>query len=364
MAIDKHASDLAKDPARIKFLCSINNDEYESVMSYNDIMSCISDDEDESRVWKFKKIISHQGPLKNTDPLYKGSKFNVLIEWENGETTLKPLSIIAVDDPVTCAIYAKENNLLEKDRRCRFKGIAKRHKKFVRLVNQAKIRSYKYAPRYKYGYEVPRNRDYSHAKELDRQNGNRKWQDSIDLERKQLQEYSTFKDKGVGVDPSKGYKKIRVHIVFDLKHNGRHKACFVAGRHLTPIPLESVYSGVISLRGVRLLIFLVELNGLDLWTTDIGNAYLEAFTKESVYIIAGPEFGEVEVHTLIIVKALSGLQSSGLRWHERLVGCLREMDFTPCRGLNDVWMKRIGNHYEYIGVYVDDLMIVSKKPKV
>ena len=42
-AIDKHESDLAKDPARIKFLCSVNNNEYESVMSYNDIISCISD---------------------------------------------------------------------------------------------------------------------------------------------------------------------------------------------------------------------------------------------------------------------------------------------------------------------------------
>jgi hypothetical protein len=38
------------------------------------------------------------------------------------------------------------------------------------------------------------------------------------------------------------------------------------------IPLESVYSGVISLRGLPIIIFLLELNGLDLWATDIGNA--------------------------------------------------------------------------------------------
>jgi hypothetical protein len=46
------------------------------------------------------------------------------------------------------------------------------------------------------------------------------------------------------------------------------------------IPLESVYSGVVSLRGLRIITFLAELNGLDLWETDIGNAYLEAFTTE------------------------------------------------------------------------------------
>ena len=118
------------------------------------------------------------------------------------------------------------------------------------MVNHAKMRSYKYSPRYKCGYELPRNGDYNHAKELDRRNGNTKWQDAIKLERSQLHEYTTFDDRGANGVPPKGYKKIRVHIVFDVKHDGRHKARFVAGGHLTPIPVESVYSGVISLRGV------------------------------------------------------------------------------------------------------------------
>jgi hypothetical protein len=65
------------------------------------------------------------------------------------------------------------------------------------------------------------------------------------------------------------------------------------------IPLESVYSGVISLCGLRINTFLSELNGLDLWATDIGNAYLEAFTTEWNYIVAGPEFGQLEGHYLI-----------------------------------------------------------------
>jgi hypothetical protein len=54
----------------------------------------------------------------------------------------------------------------------------------------------------------------------------------------------------------------------------------VADGNLTDIPLESVYSSVESLRGLQILTFLAELNGLDLWATDIGNAYLEAFTME------------------------------------------------------------------------------------
>jgi hypothetical protein len=62
----------------------------------------------------------------------------------------------------------------------------------------------------------------------------------------------------------------------------------VADGHLADIPLESVYSGVVSLHGLQIITFLAKLNGLDLWATDIGNAYLEAFTMERNYIVAGP----------------------------------------------------------------------------
>ena len=46
-----------------------------------------------------------------TDPNWKGSKYNVQIEWETGEITFEPLSMIAADDSITCAAYAKEKNL-------------------------------------------------------------------------------------------------------------------------------------------------------------------------------------------------------------------------------------------------------------
>jgi hypothetical protein len=37
-----------------------------------------------------------------------------MIEWENGEITQEPLRVIAADDPISCAIYASENGLLDK----------------------------------------------------------------------------------------------------------------------------------------------------------------------------------------------------------------------------------------------------------
>ncbi len=76
----------------------------------------------------------------------------------------------------------------------------------------------------------------------------------------------------------------------------------VADGHLTDIPVNSVYSGVVSLRGLRLIIFLGEHNALEIGATDIRNAYLEAKTKEILFIFAGPEFGMLEGHILVIYK--------------------------------------------------------------
>ena len=106
------------------------------------------------------------------------------------------------------------------------------------MANQAKLRSFRTAPQYIYGYEIPR--DYCHAVLIDIKNGNTKWQDCTKLELCQIDDYKVFKDLGLNAAIPSGYKKIRVHLVFDVKHDGRHKARLVADGHLTDIPIEIV----------------------------------------------------------------------------------------------------------------------------
>ena len=138
----------------------------------NEIMSHIEKDDEDPSVWKFRRITAHKGPLTQGHPSYKGSRYNLIIEWETGEITSEPLKIIATDDPVPCAIYGKNTNLLHEEGWKRQKPIARRQPKLLRLANQAKVRSFRLTRKYKYGYEVPRN--YAHAKEIDLANGNTK----------------------------------------------------------------------------------------------------------------------------------------------------------------------------------------------
>jgi hypothetical protein len=88
--------------------------------------------------------------------------------------------------------------------------------------------------------------------------------------------YECFLNAGVyNHDPiPEGYKKIHVHLVYDAKHDGHHKACLIGDGHITDIPVEHIYSSVVSLHGLRMVTFLPELTRRDLWATDIGNAYL------------------------------------------------------------------------------------------
>ena len=67
----------------------------------------------------------------------------------------EPLSIIAADDPVTCASYAKENDLLALEGWRRFRSLAKKDKVLARAIKQSKIRQVRRSQTYMLGISSP-----------------------------------------------------------------------------------------------------------------------------------------------------------------------------------------------------------------
>ena len=188
----------------------------------------------EDGFYRFKCIKDRKGPYTSSDPEYNGSSYNPLIEWEPGEQTWEPLSNIIASIPYTCAVYAKEHNLLNTP------GWMK-----------SKFRQVRASRKYKHGWEVPR--DYTHAPQLDNHNGNYKWKETIDLEIEQIKQYQVF--------------------------------------------------------------------------TDVENAYLQALTREKLYIVGGLEFEELQGHVLVMYKALYGIRSGGACWHDKFFDILHHMGF-------------------------------------
>ena len=108
--ISEHVKD------QLRFKLKIDGDQLDDLISYNQLMEYLEDKTDtgplEDGFYRFKCIKDHKRTYTSSDPEYNGSSYNLLIEWEPGEQTWEPLSNIIASDPYTCAVYAKEHNLL------------------------------------------------------------------------------------------------------------------------------------------------------------------------------------------------------------------------------------------------------------
>ena len=115
---------------------------------------------------------------------------------------------------------------------------------------------------------------------------------------------------------------------------------------MTPVDNRSCYACVASLKSMRLALLIGEHNNMKSAAGDISSAHLEAKTKEKVCFIAGPEFGPLEGHTLVIYKAIYELRSSGARFRESLADNLKNEGFTPTLADADLWHRDAGECYE------------------
>ena len=167
-----------------------------------------------------------------------------------------------------------------------------------------------------------------------------------------------------------GYQEITTHFIFDIKlgENFRRKARLVADGHKTATPSSVTYSSVVSRDSVRICLLLAALNDLKVLSADIENAYLTAPCREKCWTIAGKEFGSDQGKPFIIEKALYGLKSSGAAFHAFLAETLDDMGFHSSHADPDVWMRPAvkpdgEKYYEYILIYVDDILTISFEPE-
>ena len=255
-------------------------------------------------------------------------QWEVLVDWDYCNSTWEPLSEMEVCDLIIFAKYTHENNLTTTNG-CKWSKKAKVDvKKYIRLAKILRFQVKHLKARYKFGVNIPRSAEEC-ARE-DKKNGNTLWTDALNKEKERLFDYKTFNVLDRGVKAPRGYKRIPGFFMFDVKHDIRRKARFVAGGHMSIKLKEDSYSGVVEHESVRLVLFLAIHNDLEEQAADIGNTYLHATTREKVFIVAGPEFGpELEGRVMLIVKSLYGLTTSAACWHEELSTSLRSLRFKP-----------------------------------
>ncbi|KAL7551889.1 hypothetical protein ACHAWF_015100, partial [Thalassiosira exigua] len=140
----------------------------------------------------------------------------------------------------------------------------------------------------------------------------------------------------------KGHQEVSCHIIFNIKMDFTRKARFVANCSTADMPSALTYSSIVLRDSVRISLLVAALNVLDIFTCDIGNAYLNAPCKEHIWFVAGHECGhEMKGRVMKLVRALYGLKSSSASWRKMFKDFIEtHLEFIPSRADGDMYYRR------------------------
>lgn len=284
--------------------------------------------------------------------------WELYVRWKDGSGDWVALKDLKDSYPVPLADYAVANKI--EDEPAFAWWVPFTLKKRISIIS--KIKSKYWQKTHKYGLRIPKNVD--EAKTIDKENGNTMWMDSVKLEMKNNR--VAFETYEGNTDDLVGYQEITGHIIFDVKlaENFRRKARFVADGHKCETPSFLTYSTVVSRDSVRIILMAAALNGLEIKGADIQNAFLSAPNLEKHWIRAGTEFGAEQGKTFIVVRALYGLKSASAAFRSFMAKRLDAIGFKSCVADPDVWLRPAvkddgSEYYEYILMYVDDILAIS-----
>ena len=309
--------------------------------------------------------ISHNG---RRVPKITTRGWKIQVEWKDGSTDWVPMNELKASNPIELAEYAVANKIVEEPAFAWWvKDVLRRRNRIV-----AKVKSRYWKTTHKFGIEVPK--DVERALKIDQETGTTFWREAIDKEMTKVmvafEEWDGTIEEARSGKKLVGYTEIKCHMIFDVKMDGKftRKARFVADGSRTEAPASMTYSSVVSRESVRIAFLIAALNDLEVCAADVGNAYLNAPSREKLWTAAGHEFGSNKGKVMLIVRALYGTKSAGASWRKMLAETMADLKYKPTRADPDVWIRPMVKpdgfeYYEMLLIFVDDLLGVSHAPK-
>ena len=142
-----------------------------------------------------------------------------LVTWRNGTSQWMPLKILKESNPVEIVEYAKSRNIADEPALAWW--VPYTLKKKDRIIAAVNSRVKKQT--HKYGIEVPWSA--THARDINRKNDSRYWQDAIDLEMFNVS--IAFEVMENSEKMPVGWTKSSGHLIFDVKMDFTKKARWV-----------------------------------------------------------------------------------------------------------------------------------------
>ena len=191
---------------------------------------------------------------------------------KDGTTTWISLKDLKESNPIEAAEYVIARSIQDEPDFAWWVPLTLR--KRDRIIASVNFRTRKAT--HKYGIEIPTS--IKHTEEIDRRNKNIFWQDAIILEMSNIG--VAFKTFDTGENPPAGYRKSSGHMIYSAKMDFTRKVIWVKDGHRTPDPETSSYAGVVSRKGIQILLTHASLHGVPVTAADVHNAYLQAPTSE------------------------------------------------------------------------------------
>ena len=136
-------------------------------------------------------------------------------------------------------------------------------------------------------------------------------------------------------------------------------------------PVALCYSNLVSRDSTRIAFLVVALNDLDIFSCDIGNAFLNVPCQEKIWFQVGIECGQSAGWKVMkCVRALFGLKSSGTSWRKMSKDFIQSsLKFKSSHIDPDICYRRNTQkdglvYYGLLLVYVDDILAISHDPEV
>lgn len=227
--------------------------------------------------------------------------WELLVSWKDQTMSWVKLKDLKDRNPVEVSEYAQGNDLVN-DPAFRW-WVPYVLRKRERILDKVKTKYWERS--HKFGIRLPKS--VKESLRFDKGDGMTLCRDAIEKEMSVVKVEFEFID---GVVIPVGYKRIRIHWIFDIKmSNLQRKDLLVANGNETEPPKDTTFSSVVSRESVRIFFLLEELNNVNILSADIQNSYLFSNTNEKIWTVADAAFGSNVGRPVKIVRALYGLKT-------------------------------------------------------
>jgi hypothetical protein len=170
-----------------------------------------------------------------------------------------------------------------------------------------------------------------------------------------------------------GRKSVGSKWLFKKKFNAqgkveKYKARLVAKGYsqVEGIDFGEIFSPVAKLTSIRFILSIAAAFDLEVEQMDVKTTFLHGDLEEEIYMKQPEGFVVKGKKELVckLKKSLYGLKQSPRMWYQKFDTYILGLGFVRSRADHCVYSKQVGNHFIYVVLYVDDMLLVGNNMDV